>query len=93
MQNQIQETIEKVPVFEARWFLICVVVVAPLWIWPIDFVNVFAAFGVSILKALGWVVGLALVVLLNSMALSAIGKALLKSSSQQPGASRTQSQQ
>ena len=84
MEKQEQDQIENMPVLEARWLVICLVVVAPLWIWPFDVSAVFAAFGISILKALGWLIGLTLVVFLGSVTLSAIGKAMLKDASQKP---------
>ena len=77
--EQDEELFSDMPVFEARWLVICLLVIAPLWIWPFDFPQVFAQFGVSILKAAGWLVGITLVVVLSSIALSSIGKALLKS--------------
>jgi hypothetical protein len=74
-----EELFSEMPVFEARWLVICLIVVAPLWIWPFDFPQIFAQFGVSILKAAGWLVGIALMVVVSSVGFSAIGKALLKS--------------
>lgn len=73
------ELFDNVSVFEARWFVICLVVVAPLWIWPFDFPQIFAQFGISILKAAGWLVGITLAVVLSSVILSAIGNLMLKS--------------
>ena len=78
-----EEFFEEMPVFEARWIVICMVVVAPLWIWPFEFPAIFAEFGISILKAVGWLVGLATVVFLGSVTLSSIGDALLKGSHRQ----------
>ena len=45
-----EEFFEEMPVFEARWIVIYMVVVAPLWIWPFEFPAIFAEFGISILK-------------------------------------------
>ena len=78
--QQEEDIFDNVSVFEARWLLICLVAVAPLWIWPFDFPQIFAQFGVSIIKAIGWIVGLATVVFVSSILFSSIGKALLKAS-------------
>ena len=93
MEHQDQDQFEDMPVLEARWLVVCLAVVAPLWIWPFDVAIVFATFGVSILKAMGWLVGLTLVVFLGSVALSAIGKAFLKAASQKPIESSVQLRQ
>ena len=93
VQDQEQTQFEDMPVLEARWLLVCAVVVLPLWIWPFDVMNAFATFSVSILKAMGWIIGVTVIVFLSSIAFSMIGKALLTSTSQQHEASGAQSHQ
>jgi hypothetical protein len=81
----------------SQWYEVgerVIIVVAPLWIWPFDFPQIFAQFGISIIKAIGWIVGLATVFFVSSILLSSVGKALLKASHpQKMGAAGTSSHQ
>ncbi|MEX2449321.1 MAG: hypothetical protein WD407_00530 [Rhodospirillales bacterium] len=80
-RQEAEEPFAKVSIGNARWFVVCLVVVISLWIWPFGAADVFIEFGISVLKAAGWLIGIALIIFFGSITLAALGDALLKESS------------
>ncbi|MEQ8195683.1 MAG: hypothetical protein RIB59_14455, partial [Rhodospirillales bacterium] len=54
------------------------VAVVPLWIWPSDASGYLIELAVSVAKVTGWLVGIAAILFISSVALAALSDALLK---------------
>jgi hypothetical protein len=83
-RQENDEPFENMSISNARWFVVCLVVVMPLWIWPFGAADAFIEFGISVLKAAGWLIGVALIIFFGSVTLAVLGDALLKESSRAP---------
>ncbi len=82
MQNQQETFANNISILEARWLVICLIVILPMWIWPSEIEQLFLNLSFSILQAIGWVVGIAAAVIVSSIGFSAFARAMLKQNHQ-----------